>query len=157
MNNEFNQLLQIRIQKESKQRQIVQDLEREIKSKQPLLDTLNKSMALFNSQKDNIENALFEQISGQEMKPENLSDYQDNVKQIGQFDTDIAAQYQKIMDQVNVSEEKLTQARQNLAEAEKDVEKTKILVDSEQQSAAKAQGKKEEAQADEEANESWNR
>lgn len=157
MNNEFNQLLQIRTQKENKQRQIVQDLEHEIKAKQPLLDTLNKSMELFNSQKENIETALFEQISGQEMKPENLSDYQNNVKQIDQFDTDITAQYQKIVDQVKVSEENLAQARLDLAAAEKDVEKIGMLVESEQQSFVKAQGKKEEDQADEDANESWNR
>lgn len=157
MNNEFDQILQIRTQKENKQRLIVQKLEREIESKQPLLDTLNKSMALFNSQKDNIENALFEQISGQEMKAENLADYKNNVGQIGQFDTEITAQYQKIMDQVKESENKLAQARIDLAAAEKDVEKIGMLADSEKQSFAKTQSKKEEAQADEEANESWNR
>ena len=157
MSTEFNELLKIRNQKENRQRKIVQDLEREIEEKKPMLQTLEQSIALFKNQKAMIEKVFFDQISGQEMKPESLSEYQNKVKQISQFDKDLNIQYQSIVADIQKTESLLGQARQDLISAKHDVEKIGMLVKSEQVTASRNQTRAEEALADEQANEAWNR
>lgn len=157
MSTEFTELLQIRNQKETKQRQVVQSLEREITLKKPMLKTLEESMALFKGQKETIENAFFDQISGEEMKPESLSEYQDKIKMITQFDEDLDKQYQEIIDDIQSKEEQLLQARQDLKRAENDVEKISMLVDDEKQTMARDKAIAEDMESEEQASEAWGR
>lgn len=157
MSTEFNKLLQIRNQKESRQRKIVQDLAVDLDTKKTMLTTLEQSMALFNTQKVMIEKVFFEQISGQEMKPDNLSDYQEKVRQISQFDTDLKIQHRAIVSEIQALDAGLTQALQDLTTAERDVEKIGMVVESEQQAAIKSKAAAEDLEADEQAAEAWNR
>ena len=157
MSTEFTELLQIRNQKETKLRKVVQDLEKEITIKKPMLKTLEESMVLFDVQKEKIESVFFDQISGQAMNADSLSEYQGKVKMIDKFDTDLKAQYKTIVGNIQSKEEELAQARQDLVTAEKDVEKIGMLADEEKQTIRKNKVAAEDLEAEEQASDAWGR
>jgi hypothetical protein len=157
MSTEYNQLLQIRKEKENQQRVLVQQLTQEIEEKKPMLAVLEKSMTLFKQQKTTMESVFFDQIKGQQVKPDSLSEYQDKVKQITRFDSDLDAKYQMIVDDIESAKSRLAQAHQDLEAAKNNVEKIGVLVDEQQMVINKERIRKEDSQSDELATESWNR
>jgi hypothetical protein len=157
MNNEYNQLIQIRQQKEQQQRILVQQVIQEIAEKKSKLGVLEQSMELFKQQKSTLEKVFFSQIEGQQIKPESLAEYQEKVRQVNQFEIDLNAQRQAVIEDISTTEAYLAEQKQELITATNDVEKIGILVEEQQKVTNEQQRRNEEAQSDEQATEMWNR
>lgn len=155
MSTELNQLLQIRNQKENKQRQIVQHTELEIVKRKKIQQSSKQSLEVFKSQKGLLENSLFNQINNQQISPDALSEYQHKINLLDQFGKNLKTQQQAIVTEIQNLEASLNQTRQKMVIAIKSAEKIRILVESEQLTMAKKQARAEDLKADDQASEAW--
>ena len=155
MSDEIKQLHQIRRQKEDNRRSTVRQCQQAREQLQLKLSQQQQSLAAYKIEKIQQKNRLLEEILGQTLKPSQLSEYQEKLKEVDTIETDMIAQQQDTMTHIAGSEQQLTEARTALIIAERETEKIKLLLEEQQKKIALENFEREEKEQEEMINDTW--